>query len=558
MPLFGFFYRIIITTFGVELNYNIAMSVSILNEAPLTALAKLGLKTTKPVHYQLSPKELTEQSLQRKEGVLNDTGALVVKTGEFTGRSPKDKFIVKDDITADTVHWNDFNIPIEPKYFDNMYDKLMKHLSAKEVWVRDSYVCADSNYRLNIRVINENPWSNLFAYNMFLRPAESELENFTADWHIIQAPDFKADPATDGTRQHNFAMVSFSKKTILIGGSGYTGEMKKGIFTILNYILPQEKNVLSMHCSANIGKAGDTAVFFGLSGTGKTTLSADPNRSLIGDDEHGWTNDTVFNFEGGCYAKTIDLSEEKEPEIYHAIKPGALVENVTFIEGSNKIDFSSKVITENTRVSYPLSFISNALEPSIGKTPKNIFFLTADAYGILPPISKLSPGQAMYQFISGYTAKVAGTEAGVTEPKSTFSACFGAPFLPLHPGKYAEMLGKKMKEHNVNIWMINTGWSGGPYGIGHRMKLPFTRSMITAALEGKLDNVAFEAHPVFGMMMPMTCPDVPSDILNPRNTWADKSSYDLKAKDLASQFIKNFQKYAAGVNEEILAAAPKI
>ena len=558
MPLFEIFYRIIITTFGVELNYNVAMSVSILNEAPLTALAKLGLKTTKPVHYQLSPNELTEQTLQRKEGVLNDTGALVIKTGEFTGRSPKDKFIVKDDITADTVHWNDFNIPIEPKYFDNMYDKLMKHLSAKEVWVRDSYVCADSNYRLNIRVINENPWSNLFAYNMFLRPAESELENFTADWHIIQAPDFKADPATDGTRQHNFAMVSFSKKTILIGGSGYTGEMKKGIFTILNYILPQEKNVLSMHCSANIGKAGDTAVFFGLSGTGKTTLSADPNRSLIGDDEHGWTNDTVFNFEGGCYAKTIDLSEEKEPEIYHAIKPGALVENVTFFDGTNKIDFSSKVITENTRVSYPLSFISNALEPSIGKTPKNIFFLTADAYGILPPISKLNPGQAMYQFISGYTAKVAGTEAGVTEPKSTFSACFGAPFLPLHPGKYAEMLGKKMKEHNVNIWMINTGWSGGPYGIGHRMKLPFTRSMITAALEGKLDNVAFEAHPVFGMMMPMTCPDVPSDILNPRNTWADKSSYDLKAKDLASQFIKNFEKYAAGVNEETLAAAPKI
>jgi len=558
MLLFGIFYRNIITTFGVELNYNVAMSVSILNEAPLTALAKLGLNTSKPVHYQLSPKELTEQSLQRKEGVLNDNGALVIKTGEFTGRSPKDKFIVKDDITADTVHWNDFNIPIESKYFDNMYDKLMKHLSTKAVWVRDSYVCADPKYRLNIRVINENPWSNLFAYNMFLRPTESELENFTADWHIIQAPDFKADPATDGTRQHNFAMVSFSKKTILIGGTGYTGEMKKGIFTILNYILPQEKNVLSMHCSANIGKAGDTAVFFGLSGTGKTTLSADQNRSLIGDDEHGWTNDSVFNFEGGCYAKTIDLSEEKEPEIYHAIKPGALVENVTFFEGTNKIDFNSKVITENTRVSYPLSFISNALEPSIGKTPKNIFFLTADAYGILPPISKLSPGQAMYQFISGYTAKVAGTEAGVTEPKSTFSACFGAPFLPLHPGKYAEMLGKKMKEHNVNIWMINTGWSGGPYGIGHRMKLPFTRSMITAALEGKLDNVAFEAHPVFGMMMPLTCPDVPSDILNPRNTWADKASYDLKARDLASQFIKNFEKYAAGVNEEILAAAPKI
>jgi phosphoenolpyruvate carboxykinase (ATP) len=439
-----------------------------------------------------------------------------------------------------------------------MYDKLTQYLSGKEIWVRDCYACADPKFRLNIRVINENPWSNLFAYNMFLRPSEDQLEQFTADWHIIQAPSFKADPVVDGTRQHNFAMVSFTRKTILIGGSGYTGEMKKGIFTILNYILPHDKQVLSMHCSANMGKDGDTAIFFGLSGTGKTTLSADPHRSLIGDDEHGWTNDTIFNFEGGCYAKTIDLSEEKEPEIYHAIKPGALVENVTFFEGTNKIDFSSKAITENTRVSYPLSFISNALEPSIGKTPKNIFFLTADAYGILPPVSKLTPGQAMYQFISGYTAKVAGTEAGVTEPKSTFSACFGAPFLPLHPGFYAEMLGKKMKEHEVNVWMINTGWSGGPYGIGHRMKLPYTRAMITAALEGKLDQVEFEAHPVFGMLMPTSCPDVPAEILNPRNTWADKDSYDSKAKALGAEFINNFKKYASGVSEEILAAAPKI
>jgi phosphoenolpyruvate carboxykinase (ATP) len=438
-----------------------------------------------------------------------------------------------------------------------MLAKMVDHLSSKEIWVRDSYACADPMYRLNIRVINENPWSNLFAYNMFLRPTASELENFAADWHIIQAPTFKADAATDGTRQHNFAMVSFTKKMILIGGTGYTGEMKKGIFTILNYILPQEKNVLSMHCSANMGDDGDTAIFFGLSGTGKTTLSADPKRHLIGDDEHGWTNETVFNFEGGCYAKTIDLSEEKEPEIFHAIRPGALVENVTFLEGTNKIDFASKAITENTRVSYPLSFISNALEPSVGKTPKNIFFLTADAYGILPPISKLSPGQAMYQFISGYTAKVAGTEAGVTEPKSTFSACFGAPFLPLHPGKYAEMLGKKMKEHEVSVWMINTGWSGGPYGIGHRMKLSYTRSMITAALEGKLKDVDYEAHPVFGMMMPTSCPDVPADILNPRNTWDDKAAYDEKANQLALQFVKNFEKYASGVSEEILAAAPK-
>jgi phosphoenolpyruvate carboxykinase (ATP) len=527
-------------------------------ESPIKALASLGLQHTKAVHYQLNPDQLSQQTLKRGEGMLNDTGALLIKTGEFTGRSPKDKFIVKDDITSDTVHWNDFNLPIEASYFDAMYDKLTQYLSGKEIWVRDCYACADPKFRLNIRVINENPWSNLFAYNMFLRPSEDQLEQFTADWHIIQAPSFKADPVVDGTRQHNFAMVSFTRKTILIGGSGYTGEMKKGIFTILNYILPHDKQVLSMHCSANMGKDGDTAIFFGLSGTGKTTLSADPHRSLIGDDEHGWTNDTIFNFEGGCYAKTIDLSEEKEPEIYHAIKPGALVENVTFFEGTNKIDFSSKAITENTRVSYPLSFISNALEPSIGKTPKNIFFLTADAYGILPPVSKLTPGQAMYQFISGYTAKVAGTEAGVTEPKSTFSACFGAPFLPLHPGFYAEMLGKKMKEHEVNVWMINTGWSGGPYGIGHRMKLPYTRAMITAALEGKLDQVEFEAHPVFGMLMPTSCPDVPAEILNPRNTWADKDSYDSKAKALGAEFINNFKKYASGVSEEILAAAPKI
>lgn len=534
------------------------MSVSTMTEAPIKALGSMGFTFTQPVHYQLSPEALAAFAIQRNEGVLNDTGALLIHTGEFTGRSPKDKFIVKDAITADSVHWNDFNMPIDAKYFDLLYDQLVKHLGTKETFVRDCYACADPAYRLNIRVVNELPANNLFAYNMFLRPTEEELEHFTPDWHIIQSPSFHADAATTGTRQHNFAIVNFTKKIILIGGTGYTGEMKKGIFTILNFILPHDKNVLSMHCSANMGKDGDTAIFFGLSGTGKTTLSADPNRSLIGDDEHGWNDDSVFNFEGGCYAKTIDLSEDKEPEIFRAIKPGALVENVTFIEGTNTIDFSSKAITENTRVSYPLSFISNALEPSIGNTPKNIFFLTADAYGILPPVSKLNAGQAMYQFISGYTAKVAGTEAGVTEPKSTFSACFGAPFLPLHPGKYAEMLGKKMTAANVNVWMINTGWSGGPYGVGQRMKLPYTRAMITAALEGKLDNVAYEAHPVFGMMMPVECPGVPSEILNPRNTWADKDLYDVKAKELAAQFIRNFEKYASGVNAETLAAAPKI
>ncbi len=532
------------------------MTIETILNPPTEALKKLGI-ASQNMHYQLSPNELAQQSVERGEGTLNDTGALVIKTGEFTGRSPKDKFIVKDTITENSVDWNNFNIPIDEKYFQQLKTKLTTHLSQKEIWVRDCYACADANYQLNIRVVNENPWSNLFASNMFLRPTEEQLEKFTPDWHILQAPSFKADATIDGTRQHNFAIVSFTHKIILIGGTGYTGEMKKGIFTILNFILPHDKNVLSMHCSANVGDAGDVAIFFGLSGTGKTTLSADPTRHLIGDDEHGWTKNNVFNFEGGCYAKTIDLSEEKEPEIFHAIKPGALLENVTFVPNTNKIDFASKSITENTRVSYPLNYISNAKEPSIGGLPKNIFFLTCDAYGVLPPISKLAPGQAMYQFISGYTAKVAGTELGVTEPKSTFSACFGAPFLPLHPGFYAKMLGEKMRENQVNVWMINTGWSGGGYGVGKRMKLNYTRAMISAALNGQLDNVSYEAHPVFGMMMPTTCEAVPSELLNPRNTWADAVAYDAKAKNLAEQFIKNFEKYSAGVDAEILAAAPK-
>ncbi len=534
------------------------MSLPTTLSIPSEKLLQLGISEATNIHYQLSPEELTDQTVLRGQGVLNDKGALCIKTGEFTGRSPQDKFIVKDDLTESTVHWNNFNIPIADEYYQQLKKKVLNYLGQQdELWVRDAYACASAEHRINIRVINENPWSNLFAYNMFLRPHDEELEHFPIDWHVIQAPGFKADPAVDGTRQHNFAIVSFTEKTILIGGTGYTGEMKKGIFTVLNYILPQNSDVLSMHCSANMGADGDVAIFFGLSGTGKTTLSADPNRKLIGDDEHGWTENSVFNFEGGCYAKTIDLSEEKEPEIFHAIKPGALLENIVFHPGTTTIDFSSKAITENTRVSYPLHFISNALEPSIGGLPKNIFFLTCDAYGVLPPISKLSPGQAMYQFISGYTAKVAGTEAGVTEPKSTFSACFGAPFLPLHPGKYAEMLGKKMKEHAVNVWMINTGWSGGPYGIGSRMKLSYTRNMITAALNSDLDDVEFEAHPIFGMLMPKRCPNVPMNILIPRYTWADRDAYDTQAKNLAQQFIKNFEKYASGVSEEILAAAPK-
>jgi phosphoenolpyruvate carboxykinase (ATP) len=536
----------------------IVMSVPTIS-IPVNKLLKLGLTATNNLHYQSSPEELIQDTLRIGEGELNDTGALVIRTGEFTGRSPKDKFTVKDEITRDTVDWNDFNIPIEEKYFDIIFKKITAYLNeVPEMWIRDSYACADPRYRINIRVISEKPWTNLFAYNMFLRPNEEELDNFKADWQILSAPGLKLNPKECGIRQHNASVVSFKHKMILIAGSGYTGETKKGIFTILNYILPHDKNVLSMHCSANMGKAGDTAVFFGLSGTGKTTLSADPNRKLIGDDEHGWTEDNIFNFEGGCYAKCIGLTEEKEPEIYNAIRPGALVENTNFFPGTNKINFDNGSITENTRVSYPLHFISNAMEPSVGGIPRNIFFLTCDAFGVLPPISRLNPGQTMYQFISGYTAKVAGTETGITEPKPTFSACFGAPFLPLHPGQYAAMLGEKMRKHKVNVWLINTGWTGGPHGVGHRMKLSYTRAMITAALEGKLDRAEFTKDSVFGFEMPVSCPGVPSEVLIPRNTWGDRQAYDEKAKYLAGLFTKNFEKYAAGVTEEIKAAGPKI
>jgi phosphoenolpyruvate carboxykinase (ATP) len=407
-------------------------------------------------------------------------------------------------------------------------------------------------------VINEKPWGNLFAYNMFLRPTEEELENFEPEWQVMAAPGLELNPTECGTRQKNAAVISFKHKMILIAGTGYTGEIKKGIFSVLNYLLPQHHDVLSMHCSANMSESGDTALFFGLSGTGKTTLSADCSRRLIGDDEHGWTKDNIFNFEGGCYAKVIDLSEEKEPEIFHAIKEGALLENTVCYPGTNKINFASSCITENTRVSYPIDYISNAQLPSTGNIPSNIFFLTCDAYGVLPPISRLTPAQAMYHFISGYTAKIAGTEAGITEPVSTFSACFGAPFLPLHPGKYAAMLGEKLRRHKVNVWLVNTGWTGGAYGVGARMKLSHTRAMIRAAIAGQLKNVSYDKHPVFGMDIPSACPGVPSGILYTRDTWKDKDAYDAQALMLAKKFIMNFEKYEAGVAKEIRAAGPII
>lgn len=516
-----------------------------------------GIAQNTQIHYQLPVELLIDQTLNRNEGILNDTGALCITTGKFTGRCPQDRFIVKDSTTENTVDWNSINMPIDKKYFNQLRKKVLEYLSTRdEVWIRDCYACADKNYRLNIRVINEDPWSNLFVHNMFLRPSEEDLESFEPEWQIIQAPGFFADPQTDGTKQGNFVIISFTDKIILIGGTAYTGEIKKGIFSVLNFLLPLQKNVLSMHCSANIGTRGDVALFFGLSGTGKTTLSADPKRKLIGDDEHGWNNDTVFNFEGGCYAKCINLDEEKEPDIFHAIRTGALVENVCFLSGTNKIDYSNKFITENTRVSYPLFYISNIIEPSVGSIPENIFLLTCDAYGVLPPISKLTPGQAMYQFISGYTAKVAGTETGVTEPKATFSACFGAPFLPLHPGFYAKLFGEKIKENNVNAWLINTGWTGGGYGVGKRIELQYTRALIKAALKGDLDKVAYEKHPVFGIDIPFICKNVPQELLNPINTWKNKAEYLSQAQMLAQRFIHNFEKYADCVNQEIREGAP--
>ncbi|MBU3822104.1 phosphoenolpyruvate carboxykinase (ATP) [Flavobacteriaceae bacterium XHP0103] len=523
------------------------------------SLEKYGIKNA-TVNYQLSPEELHDITIENGQGKEASSGALAVNTGEFTGRSPKDRFIVKDEVTKDRVWWGDINIQFDSEKFDKLYNKVTDYLSNKNIFVRDSYACADKDYQLNIRVINEYPWSNQFAYNMFLRPTDEELENFDPEWIVVNAPGFKANPTEDGTRQHNFAILNFTRKIALIGGTGYTGEIKKGIFSALNFILPVYKETLPMHCSANIGKKGDTAIFFGLSGTGKTTLSTDPNRSLIGDDEHGWTKDNkVFNFEGGCYAKVIDLSREHEPEIYDAIKKGAILENV-ILDAEGQVDFSNTSITENTRVSYPIDHIENIQLPSIGENVKNVFFLTADAFGVLPPISKLTPSQAAYHFISGYTAKVAGTEAGVVEPEPSFSACFGAPFMPLHPAKYAEMLSEKMIASGVNVWLVNTGWTGGPYGVGTRMKLKYTRAMINAVLNGDLGLYTYDnyhIHSVFGVAQPRECPGVPASVLSPRTTWNNDDAYYKTAFKLTNAFRENFKKFEAHCSEEIRRGGPQ-
>lgn len=512
----------------------------------------------KKVYWNLTNAALTQQTLDLQQGQLNDLGALCVETGKFTGRSPKDKFIVKDNLTNNTIDWGEVNIPIDNDIFEGLFQKMTAFLEGKEIWARKCYAGADPRYKINVTVVNTKPWANLFCNNLFITPDDAELTSFEHEWLILQIPEFEANPEIDGTRSANFTIVNFTKKVILIGGSAYTGEMKKGIFSVLNFILPHQHGVLPMHCSANEGKDGDVSLFFGLSGTGKTTLSADANRALIGDDEHGWADSSVFNFEGGCYAKVVDLSAEKEPEIYGAIKPGALLENVSFFENSNVVDFTNTRLTENTRVAYPIDYIPNAKQPSLGAIPKNIFFLTCDAFGILPPISKLTKAQAMYHFISGYTAKVAGTEVGITEPQTTFSACFGRVFLPLHPTQYAELLGQKLEQHpEVNVWLINTGWTGGKYGEGKRMNLKYTRAMINAAMRGDLDNVEYVPHVVFGLLKPQTCPNVPSEVLNPRTTWTDTTAYDKQALALANLFVNNFKQYEDQASEEILSAAPR-
>jgi phosphoenolpyruvate carboxykinase (ATP) len=527
-----------------------------LDLAPQTfASALLESLPKSKVYYNLPPAQLVEISLARNEGKLTSTGALMVDTGALTGRSPKDRYIVLDEITKNEVWWGESNIPFDAAKFNLLFQKMTAFLSDKEVFVRDAVAGANTNHQLPLKAITTKAWHNLFCYNMFLRPAADqvkEAESFT----ILCVPEFEADPKVDGTSSPNFSIINFTERIILIGGTGYAGEIKKGIFSVLNFLLPLEKNILSMHCAANVGNKGDTAIFFGLSGTGKTTLSTDPSRWLIGDDEHGWSEEGVFNFEGGCYAKVIDLKKEKEPEIWEAIKFGAIVENTRFKPDSREVDFTNKSVTENTRTAYPIHFIQNAVETSIGGNPKNIFFLTADAFGVIPPISKLNKSQAMYHFLSGYTAKVAGTEIGIIEPKLTFSTCFGAAFLPLHPTKYAALLGEKMEKFNTNVWLINTGWTGGPYGVGKRMKLEYTRAMISAALEEKLDYVEFEKHPIFGIAVPQECPNVPSEILNHEATWKDQEEYDRRALKLAVSFKLNFKRFSDCSEASISEGAP--
>jgi len=513
-------------------------------------------RATKEVHYNLSVSQLVEKALERNEGTLASTGAFCALTGKYTGRSPKDKFIVDEPSVTEHIAWGNVNQPISEDMFDRLHAKVQLYMVDKELFVFDGYAGADPAYRLPIRVINEYAWHNLFVHQLFVRPTEAELATHIPEFTVISMPGLKSDPILDGTNSEAFICVSFEKKIVLIGGTEYAGEMKKSIFSILNYLLPFNQ-IMPMHCSANVGVKGDTALFFGLSGTGKTTLSADPNRHLIGDDEHGWSDQGVFNFEGGCYAKCIGLSEEKEPQIWQAIRHGAVLENVVLDAETGVADYSSNALTENTRAAYPIDYIDGAMISGVAGHPNVIIFLTADAFGVLPPISRLTKEQAMYHFLSGYTSKLAGTERGVTEPEATFSTCFGAPFLPLNPNVYANMLGEKIEQHAAKVYLVNTGWTGGSYGVGKRMSLAYTRAMVSAAIDGSIENSSFVYDPIFNLSCPTQIAGVPAEVLMPQNTWEDKQAYFDKAMELAKRFVDNFKKFSH-VNDEIVAAGPNI
>ncbi|SHE81386.1 phosphoenolpyruvate carboxykinase (ATP) [Thermoanaerobacter uzonensis DSM 18761] len=518
-------------------------------------LEKINIINVKNVYRNLSVSKLVEEAIKRGEGVLTNNGAFNVYTGKYTGRSPNDKFIVDEPEVHEYIWWEN-NKPISIDKFERLYNRLTAYLQNRDLFVFDGFVGADPEYRIPIRVITEYAYQSLLARQLFIRPNEEELKNHIPEYTLIAAPKFNSIPELDGVNSEAFIILSLTKKLIIIGGSQYGGEIKKSIFTLMNYLMPK-RGVLSMHCSSNMGKDGDTALFFGLSGTGKTTLSADPQRFLIGDDEHGWSDKGIFNFEGGCYAKCINLSKEKEPQIWNAIKFGTVLENVVYDENTRELDYSSDKITENTRAAYPIDFIPGAIPGGMGGHPKAIIFLTADAFGVLPPIAKLTKEQAMYYFLSGYTSKLAGTERGITEPQATFSTCFGAPFLPLKPMVYAKMLGEKIEKHNAKVYLVNTGWSGGPYGIGSRINLTYTRAMVTAALNGSLDGVEFVKDPIFNLNIPTSCPGVPSEILNPKNTWADKEAYEKAAKNLALRFAENFKKYK-DVTNDIKKSGPNV
>ena len=515
-----------------------------------------GIKSPARVFWNLNTPELYEEILRRNEGVLSNHGVVLVDTGEFTGRAAKDKAIVREPDSENKVFWGDVNKDFPQAKFNALKERMMAHAKGRDLFVQDTFVGADPQYRLPIRVISGLAWHSLFARTMFISN-HGETQPHKPEFTIINFPDFQADPQRDGTRSPTFILMDFSQRLVLIGGTAYAGETKKSAFTIMNYLLPQ-RDVMSMHCSANVGAEGDVAIFFGLSGTGKTTLSADPERRLIGDDEHGWSDNGVFNFEGGCYAKVIKLSAEAEPDIYRTTKMfGTLLENVVYDKNTRVVDLDDARKTENTRASYPLTSIENIVPEGHAGNPRNIIMLTADAFGVLPPVSRLTPEQAMYHFLSGYTAKVAGTEKGIKEPEATFSTCFGAPFMVLHPGVYADLLGKQMAKHQATCWLVNTGWSGGAYGVGQRMKIGHTRAMIRAILNGSLAKTEVVPDPIFGVGVPVSCPDVPSEVLQPRNTWADKDAYDRQARDLARRFNENFKKYEAGVSEAVRAVAPK-